>query len=153
MKALFEVFTEDVELPWRDIDRGWLLALTGSICGILAIENVSLSVIMTNDECIRKINREYRKKDLPTDVISFAYMMDDDDDFPRAEDGMEELGDVYISLERAAEQSLEYGVSLKDELKRLLIHGILHLIGYDHEKSVEEENIMQAKEEEIFALI
>ncbi|MCL1911422.1 MAG: rRNA maturation RNase YbeY [Leptospirales bacterium] len=152
MKAILEVFTEGIELPWRHLDEGRILTLAENICGILAIEDVSLSLIMTNDECIRKINREFRKKDSPTDVISFAYA-DDDDDFPHGEGGIDELGDIYISLERTAEQSVEYGVSLEDEFKRLLIHGILHLIGYDHEKSVEEENIMQAKEEEIFALV
>ena len=152
MKAILEVFTEGIELPWRDVDKGWISMLAENICGILAIEDVSLSLIMTNDECIREINREFRKKDSPTDVLSFAYM-DDDDGFPHEEGGIDELGDIYISLEKAAEQSLEYGVTLKDELKRLLIHGMLHLIGYDHEKSVEEEDIMRAKEEEIFALV
>ena len=152
MKAESEVFTENIELPWRDIDEGWLLTLAEKICEFLVIEDVRLSLIMTNDEYIREINKKYRKKDSPTDVTSFAYM-DDEDDFPNIEGAADELGDIYISLERANEQALEYGVTLKEELKRLLIHGILHLIGFDHEKSAEEENIMQAKEEEIFASI
>jgi len=152
MKAALEIFTEGIEFPWRGVDEDWLSALAENICGILAIKDVSLSLIMTNDEYIREINREYRKKDLPTDVLSFAYM-DDGDSFPHTGEGMDELGDIYISLEMAAKQSLEYGVTLRDELKRLLIHGMLHLIGYDHEKSIEEKNSMQTKEEEIFALV
>ena len=147
-----KIFTEGIELPWRSIDENWLLKLAKNIYEILEIEGLSLSLIMTNDEYIKKINKEYRKEDLPTDVISFAYM-DEDDDFPCMVELLDELGDIYISLERAAAQSLEYGVTLEDELKRLLIHGMLHLIGYNHEKSVEEENIMRTKEEEIFALV
>ncbi|MCL2025668.1 MAG: rRNA maturation RNase YbeY [Leptospirales bacterium] len=152
MKTRLKIFTEGIELPWRSVDENRLLKLAENICDILEIENLTLSLIMTDDEYIKKINKEYRREDSPTDVISFAYI-DDNDDFPCAVGLVDELGDIYISLERAAEQSLEYGVSLEDELKRLLIHGILHLIGYDHEKSVEEENIMRTKEEEIFALV
>jgi probable rRNA maturation factor len=155
MKALIEVFTEDIELPWRGIDEMWLSALGGKICGALALRNAVISLIMTNDEYIKEINKKYRKKNAPTDVISFAYMedMEDEDPFPHGETETEELGDIYISLERAAEQSFEYGVSLKDEVKRLLIHGILHLTGYDHEKSEEEGGIMRAKEDELFEIM
>jgi probable rRNA maturation factor len=63
---------------------------------------------------------------------------------------MEELGDIYISLETASKQALEYEVTLVEEIKRLIIHGALHLLGYDHEKSPEEEKRMNSLEEEIF---
>jgi probable rRNA maturation factor len=86
-------------------------------------------------------------KDSPTDVISFAYR---EDPFPEAETEVEDLGDIYLSLDRAAQQSVEYGVTLREEVKRLMIHGILHLIGYDHERSAEDEETMRAKEDEIF---
>jgi probable rRNA maturation factor len=80
-------------------------------------------------------------------VISFAYR---DDLFPGINGEIEELGDIYISLEKASEQSLDYEVSLKDELKRLLVHGILHLIGYDHEISDKEDKRMRDMEDKIF---
>jgi probable rRNA maturation factor len=147
LKARVEVFTEGVDLPFRDIDGVWAAKLSEAVCGALNLEDVAISVILTDDDCIRSVNNQYRMKDRPTDVISFAYR---EDPFPEAETEVEELGDIYISLERAAEQSVEYEVTLKEEVKRLLIHGILHLIGYDHERSIEDEETMRAKEEEIF---
>ena len=110
-------------------------------------KTVSLSLIITDDEAIREINRDYRKKDKPTDVISFAYR---EEPFPGIEEQIEELGDIYISIDTARRQASEYEVSLYDEMKRLIIHGILHLVGYDHELSPEEEERMQQKEEELF---
>ncbi|MDR2693263.1 MAG: rRNA maturation RNase YbeY [Chitinispirillales bacterium] len=82
----------------------------------------STTVILCSDYFIRKLNRQYRKKDKATDVLSFHI---GDDDL---------LGEVYISLQRAAVQARRYGVSYEDELKRLLVHGLLHLMGYDHIK-------------------
>jgi probable rRNA maturation factor len=146
-KARVEAFTEGIDLPFRDIDGAWVRELSEAICAALALEDVSISVILTDDDCIRSVNNQYRAKDRPTDVISFAYR---EDPFPEAETEMEELGDIYLSLERAAEQAVEYEVTLKEEVKRLLIHGILHLIGYDHERSAEDEETMRAKEEEVF---
>ncbi len=79
-------------------------------------------------------------------MISFAYR---ENPFPSGGSGPEELGDVYLSLEQAALQSREFGVSLREETARLLVHGILHLVGYDHETSPREETRMRKKEEEI----
>ena len=149
MKAI-EVFTEEIEFPWKDIDENWLIKIGESICEKLLLSNVTISLIMTSNEYIKNINRDFRKKDTPTDVISFAYR---EEPFPQAEEEIEELGDIYISLERALEQSVEYEVTLKEEVKRLLVHGILHLIGYDHETSPKDEETMRAKEDELFESI
>jgi probable rRNA maturation factor len=65
----------------------------------------------------------------------------------------EELGDIYISLEKAEEQAKDFEVTFMDESLRLLIHGILHLLGYDHERSIEDEKIMQKLEEDILQKI
>ena len=146
MKAI-EVFTEEIEFPWKDIDENWLIKIGESICEKLFLSNVTISLIMTSNEYIKNVNRDYRKKDTPTDVISFAYR---EEPFPQGDEEIEELGDIYISLERALEQSVEYEVTLKEEVKRLLIHGILHLIGYDHETSPKDEETMRAKEDELF---
>ncbi len=143
-----EVFTEELELPWKEINEDWACSLGEKICSLLALDRVTISVIFTTNSFIHTINRDYRKKDMPTDVISFAYR---EERFPGEEmEETEELGDIYISLEKAAEQAAEYEVTLQDEVKRLLIHGILHLIGYDHERSDEDEEIMRKKEDEIF---
>lgn len=103
---------------------------------------------VTNDE-IHEINREYRGKDSPTDVISFAMeeLGEGEMDIkivgaPRV------LGDILISVERAKEQASDYGHSNERELGFLAIHGFLHLLGYDHMEQ-EEENNMNSKQEEI----
>jgi hypothetical protein len=102
-KARVEVFTEGIDLPFRDIDEAWVANLSGAVCGALALEDVAISVILTDDDCIRSVNNQYRMKDRPTAVISFAYR---EDPFPEAETEVEERGDIYISLERAAEQAV-----------------------------------------------
>lgn len=85
----------------------------------------SVSVLFCNDAFIQELNRDYRGKDKPTDVLSFA-MGDDEGDTPS-------LGDVVISLETAARQHDRYGTSYPEEIVRLLVHGVHHLLGFDHE--------------------
>ena len=101
-----------------------------------------LSLLITTNEEIQKINREYRQKDVPTDVISFAY--NETENFGP----INMLGDIVISLERVKEQSNEYGHSDEREFYYVLCHGMLHLLGYDH---IEESDkiIMRKREEEI----
>lgn len=113
------------------------------------VDNVVVTLILTNDEAIAHINKTYRKKKGPTDVISFAYR---EAPMPHVTT-KEHLGDIFISLETAQRQAIEYGVTLKEELKRLLVHGVLHLLGYDHEQSLYKKRKMQKKEEEIMQKI
>lgn len=109
-----------------------------------AVKNGIFNVIFVDNDYIQKINREYRSIDRPTDVISFA--LEDEDDIKYNDFRM--LGDIYISIDKAKEQAIEYGHSLDREICFLSIHGILHLLGYDHiEKS--DEVVMFAKQEEI----
>lgn len=143
-----EIFTEgDITLPYKELAEDFFSTITENTLIQTATDNVSLNIILTDNEYIKSINSDYRGKDTPTDVISFAYR---DDPFPVIDNPMEELGDVFISLEKASEQAIEYEVTLAEELKRLIIHGVLHLLGYDHEKSDEEEKKMNALEEKIF---
>jgi len=107
-------------------------------------KEVYVSLLLTNNENIRNINKEYRDKDSATDVISFAYL--------EVEEAFESpyisLGDIVISLEKVEEQAKDYGHSFKREFFYVLTHGILHLLGYDHID--EEDKIeMRQKEEEI----
>lgn len=113
------------------------------------VDNVVVTLILTNDEVITHINKTYRKKKGPTDVISFAYR-----EAPMPYGSTKEhLGDIFISLETAQRQSSQYKVILKEELKRLLVHGVLHLLGYDHEQSAYKKRMMQKKEQEIMEKI
>ncbi|MCL1834264.1 MAG: rRNA maturation RNase YbeY [Leptospirales bacterium] len=147
------IFTEgEISLPYNGIGKKFFTAAAEKVFNIIDIDNISINIILTDNKFIRSINKDYREKNRPTDVISFAYRdaASPDESFPAITEAIEELGDIYISLEKASEQSSAYGVSLKDELKRLLIHGILHLLGYDHEISKEEDKRMSSLEDEIF---
>lgn len=114
-----------------------------------------VSIVLTDDREIHALNREYRGVDRPTDVLSFPLMEGEDGNlelngYPEGEPVA--LGDVVISLERAREQAVEYGHSLHRELAFLTVHGILHLLGYDHDTH-ERERLMRAKEEAILASV
>ncbi len=145
---LIEVFTEgEISLPYLGIDNEYISSVSEKILELNDTDNISVSIILTDNNKIHEINREFRGKDNPTDVISFAYR---EEPFPFPAEMTEELGDIYISLEKASEQAVEFEVSFQEEIKRLLIHGCLHLLGYDHERSPEDEIIMQEMEDKIF---
>jgi len=113
--------------------------------------DAEVSIVLTDDEEIHALNRDYRGVDRPTDVLSFPLLEGEDgavrlDAYPEGEPVA--LGDIVISLERAREQADEYGHSLSRELAFLTVHGILHLLGYDHDTH-ERERVMRAKEEAI----
>jgi probable rRNA maturation factor len=105
-----------------------------------------LSIVLAGDETVRALNREYRATDAPTDVLSFAQT--EGEAFARPEDASRHLGDVVISLDTARRQATEYALSLQDEVAHLLVHGILHLLGYDHDAS-EDERIMRQHEDAV----
>ena len=102
-----------------------------NVCKDEKLDNVMFNVIIVDNPKIHEINKEYRGIDRETDVISFA--LEDDKTFNRTDFRI--LGDIYISLDKVISQSEEYGHSFKRELFFLALHGLLHLLGYDHEKS------------------
>lgn len=97
-----------------------------------------LSVILVGPITIRRINRDYRQKDAVTDVISFALL--DDEDAVEYEDDVE-LGDIFINRNRVFSQAEDYGHSVKREFVFLFVHGMLHLLGYDHMTKEDEEKM------------
>ncbi|HZZ66204.1 MAG TPA: rRNA maturation RNase YbeY [Candidatus Baltobacteraceae bacterium] len=105
----------------------------------------SLSISLVTDGDIAELNRLHRGKDRPTDVLSFPL-----DPSPAAPERL--LGDVVISVDTARRQAAEYDAPLQNELNRLLIHGILHVLGHDHEKAAERA-IMEAEERRLAAAI
>lgn len=113
-------------------------------------EEVEIGLTFVDNVVIQRLNREYRGKDVPTDVLSFP--QDDADGFFVPEGLPRILGDIVISLPRAAEQASEYGHSMEREVVYLAVHGLLHLLGYDHE-SLEEQSAMRQREEEVMARI
>lgn len=108
----------------------------------LKLDNVTFNIIIIDNDMIHTINREYRGIDRPTDVITFA--LEDDNTFISL--GERILGDIYISIDRAKEQAIDYGHSLLRELCFLTIHGILHLLGYDHMKEDDEKVMFELQE-------
>lgn len=114
--------------------------------------NIYISITLTTPEQIRSLNKEYRNIDKETDVLSFPMFEKNEIDRIVVEKEVQKvtevLGDVVISLERVAEQAIEYGHSFERELSYMLVHGFYHLMGYDH---IEEKDkiIMRPKEEKI----
>lgn len=104
-----------------------------------------VSVVITDDEEIQRLNATYRGVNRPTDVLAFP-LKQSTADFVEPPDGVLHLGDVVVSFPRAAEQAADYGHSLDRELSYLAVHGLLHLLGYDHEEGQEQAQ-MRAKEE------
>ncbi|MBQ4290805.1 MAG: rRNA maturation RNase YbeY [Clostridia bacterium] len=114
-----------------------------------------VSVTFTDDEGIRVLNRDYRGKDAPTDVLSFPLFEEGEDrGFDRDPlTGAVLLGDIVISAERAERQAAEFGHSVQRELAFLAIHSTLHLLGYDHERSEEDDLLQRRRQKEILALL
>jgi probable rRNA maturation factor len=106
-----------------------------------APEALSLTLVLSDDEEIRALNRAYRGVDAPTDVLSFSANERD------VERDVLYLGDVILSLPRAAEQAAQKGHSLKEELTLLAVHGVLHLLGHDHAEAEEKARMWRAQEE------
>lgn len=95
---------------------------------------------------MRELNRRHRGKDRPTDVLSFP-IYESPKEIPRDRETL--LGDIVINLRAAAKQAPVFGNTLYDEVLRLLVHGFLHLLGYDHERSAYHERKMKTKEREL----
>lgn len=124
---------------------------------IEAEEDYEVSISFVDNEEIRQLNKQYRDKDAATDVLSFPLMefVDSEEDYQDEDQFVQEdnlLGDIVISLERAEEQAIDYGHSFERELAFLLVHGMLHLLGMDHEDASEEED-MTARQENILKLL
>jgi len=150
----------DIQIDERfqnDIDA---MLIEQAIAAVLAVEGVAgaieVSVLVTDDATLHQLNRDYRNVDAPTDVLSFADDQESDaapTAFVRPPDAPRYLGDLAISYERVVVQAAEYGHSRARELAFLTVHGMLHLLGYDHERGVADQAAMRAREEVIMQQI
>lgn len=111
--------------------------------------DTEVSVTFTDDEGIRAINAQFRAIDKPTDVLSFPLTEYEEVDFPVADEPEASLGDIVISLERADAQAKEFGHSFEREVAFLTVHSMLHLLGYDHVDSEEDDAEMRRRQREI----
>lgn len=144
MELDFESFSE----KYNDYEEVYNQLLAKTLSHLQLNFSPILSVTLVDNETIHKINREYRQIDRPTDVISFAFQDGENREELYRDNKIVCLGDIYISYEKAEEQALEYGHSIKRELSFLFVHGLLHLLGYDH-MTQEDEKIMFDLQEEI----
>jgi len=136
-----------------ELDTGWLENIARRV---LAAEKVGaqteMGLVISSDERVQQLNRDYRGKDEPTDVLAFSARDETDSPFIPPPDGVLHLGEVIISYPQAQIQAEEHDHSLKRELSILFIHGLLHLLGYEHEESNARRR-MQAREKELLGLI
>jgi len=133
------------------VDEGWVREIAQTVLnGEGVVPPYEVGLVFTDSETVKQLNRDYRGVDEPTDVLAF-YMLpqkEGDDSFAVPPDGVTRLGEVIISYPQAAEQAREQGHPTERELTLLIIHGMLHLLGYDHEEP-EEEDEMRTREKEL----
>jgi probable rRNA maturation factor len=118
-----------------------LTELAGRILNDSGRSEAELSILITDDEEICSLNRIYRAVDRPTDVLSFSQL---EGEGPGT--ALQLLGDVVISWETAQRQARELAHTVQEEMERLLVHGVLHLLGFDHEKDEEAAKVMREEE-------
>ncbi len=135
-----EIFNETNEILNEELKKVHEVLIHG--LKKLKIDEAVFNVIIVDNPYIHKLNKEYRNIDRETDVITFA--LEDDKTFNPE---IRILGDVYISIDKAKSQSIEYGHSLLRELCFLAVHGMLHLLGYDHMKKEDEEIMFKLQDE------
>jgi len=145
-----QIFQEKIKLPYKDITLEKIQKITFNLLKELNLLDRNFNLIITNNKNIKQINKDYRQKNDETDVISFVY---DNQGFPKVMELNDFLGDIFISLEKIADQAKLYQVTFEYELIRIIIHGVLHLIGYDHEKSEAEARKMEKIEERLLSKV
>jgi len=134
-KKSSKVDVENVH-PSIFVGKNKVVDIVNSILKEEGVECEHINIIFVDDPYISRLNREFLSREGPTDVMAF----------PLGEEGKRIEGEVYISLDRARDQAEEYGVGLDEEIHRLVIHGVLHLLGYD-DRSPREKALMTQKEE------
>jgi probable rRNA maturation factor len=131
----------------RSVDLQGAARLAREMLNRIGQEDAGLTITFIRDRAMRNLNRQYRGFDKPTDVLSFAYRESPDgfpDDFPDDSEAGH-LGDIVISVETAERYAAELGLTFEREIEHLIIHGTLHLAGYDHETDHGEMNRLERK--------
>ena len=146
MQVIISNYPEELTFPREYIDN--VVAAAEMVGRLYGVENGEVSVTLTDNAYIHRLNKQYRGIDRPTDVLSFAF---NESEEPEIEGGMEVdmLGDLIISVERAEEQAADFGHSVRREMAFLTVHGMLHLLGYDH---MEEEEREEMESEQRFVM-
>lgn len=139
------IINSEVEVDEKILSE--ILRAADVVGKLYGCENSELSVTLTDNKNIHALNKKYRNIDSPTDVLSFAFRESEEPQILNAE--VEILGDIIISLERAKMQAEEFGHSYLREIIFLEVHGLLHLLGYDH---IEENDRAEMESEQKFIM-
>jgi len=139
------------------LDPVWLRRTAEAVLSAARADNAELSLVLVSDRRMRALNRRYRKKDRPTDVLAFPLTPShtlptrarEKGEGARPSSPPMLLGDVVISVPMARRQAAELGHGLREELRRLLVHAVLHLLGFDHERGPRDAALMAQKEQAI----
>jgi probable rRNA maturation factor len=139
------------------LDAGWLEGIARAVLTAQgAGEDAEMGLVITSQERVHELNKTYRGQDRPTDVLAFALRLESDAEtdlpFTAPPDGVKHLGEVVISYPQAVRQAEEHQHPIKKEVAILVIHGVLHLLGYDHVKPGEAA-AMSAREAEILKMV
>ena len=152
----YEISIEIDEQFHGCLNERWLRDVIVETLGIQEESAAELDLLITNEETVQHLNREYRGVDGPTDVLAFALARGAPNSgahsFVEPPDGLAHLGEVILSYPRAVRQAEEYGHSVEQEVALLVIHGVLHLLGYDHATPAGEEE-MRALEGRILSAV
>ncbi len=146
MKVIISNYPEELSFP-AEIEEN-VRAAAEKVGELYGVENGEVSVTLTNNDYIHQLNRKYRQIDRPTDVLSFALNESEEPDIENGPD-IDVLGDIILSVERAEEQAADYGHSLRREIAFLTVHGMLHLLGYDH---MEEADRLEMEKEQRYVM-
>lgn len=151
VNAIIENSQTVVTITDREIEL-----LKNSVLKTLEYENfegkAEVNITLTDNDEIKKLNNEFRKIDRETDVLSFPLCENGEYDINYST-GAKLLGDIVISVEKAKEQAAEYGHSFEREISFLTVHSTLHLLGYDHINSEEEEKVMFKKQDDVMKIL
>lgn len=148
------VINQQTRVEWTPHLEAVVTDLMNAVARLHDLEEAAeATVVLVDDQRMQALNRQYRGQDCPTDVLSFAARESLAEE-PSYQDPGEDylLGDIVISLETAVAQSEEYGHGLDREVGFLAVHGMLHLLGYDHQEE-EETAVMRATEEKVLAAV
>ncbi len=148
------VIKRSITLP---VDKSWLEKVALKVLAVEGIgSSTEMGLLITDSKTVQRLNRIYRSEDEPTDVLSFQMAPDTSENyepsFVNAPDGIKHLGEVVISYPQAMKQAKERGHSVARELALLIIHGTLHLLGYDHELP-DDAQMMRNEENQILSLV
>ena len=144
MKVMISTYPEELRFP-EEIEEN-VRAAAEKVGELYGVENGEVSVTLTDNAYIHQLNRQYRQIDRPTDVLALNESVE-----PDIENGpdIDVLGDIILSVERAREQAADYGHSLRREIAFLTVHGMLHLLGYDH---MEEADRLEMEKEQRYVM-